>query len=193
MLGTYARNELDELENKSELEIDPRSGKRQENTDPIGENIRLSLNANMSVNSEITTETSRAISSEISTQMSRKFEEIKSDLNSHIVEILNAAIEEKVLPTIRGAVGASEGAESTKWDLRSDGRRLNTSGQMPQVIDVESYRRQQDKTYKIEQNKAANLLELITIGSYRETRFRQNSFDSNYSEDEGYDSTVLIG
>ena len=58
MLGTYARIELDELENNSELEIDPRSGRRQENTDPIGENIRSSLNAIMSVNSEITTETS---------------------------------------------------------------------------------------------------------------------------------------
>ena len=99
MLGTYTRNELDEQENNSELELDLRSGGRQENTDLIGENIRSSLNADMSVNSEITAETSRAINSEISTQMSRRFEEIKSDLNSHILEVLNAAIEEKALPT----------------------------------------------------------------------------------------------
>ena len=109
--------------------------------------------------------------------MSRKFEEIKSDLNSHIVEILHAAIEEKVLPTIRGDVGASEGAKSTKLDLQSDGRHPNTSGQMPQVKDRESDGWQQDKTYKIDQNKAGNLPQLITM----------NSFDSDYSEDEGYD------
>ena len=167
--------------------MDLRFGRRQENTDPIGENIRLSLNANMSVNSEITAETSRAISSKISTQMSRRFEEIKSDLNSHIVEILNAAIEEKVLPTIRGAVGASEGAKNTKWDLRSDGRHLNMSGQMPQADDHESGGRQQSKTRKLDQNKTENLPGLITIGSNQEAHFRQNSYDSNYSEDEGYD------
>ena len=99
--------------------MDLRSRRRQENTDLSGENIRSSLNANMSVNSEITAETSRAINSQFSTRMSR-FEEIKSDLNSHILEVLNAAIEGKVLPTIRSAVGVSEGAKCTKWDLRSD-------------------------------------------------------------------------
>ena len=121
--------------------------------------------------------------------MSRRFEEIKSDLNSHILEVLNAAIEEKMLPTIMGAVGANEGAKSAKWDLRSDGRHPNTSDQMPPVNDYESHGRQQEKTYKIDQNKAGNLPELITIGGNRETRFRQNSFDSNYSEDDGYDTT----
>ena len=154
MLGTYARNELDEQENISDLELDLRSGRQQENTDLIGENVRPSLNANMSVNSEITAETIRAISSEISTQLSRRFEEFKSDLNSHISEIIIAAIEEKLLPTIRGVVGASEGAKSTKWDLQSDGRHPNTSGQIPQVNDHESDERQKDKTYKIDQNKA---------------------------------------
>ena len=54
----------------------------------------------MSVNSEITAETSRAINSETSTQMSRRFEEIIFDLNSHILELLNEAIEEKCLPLL---------------------------------------------------------------------------------------------
>ena len=107
MLGNYTRNELDEQENYSELELDLRTGRRQGNTDLIRENIRSSLNANMSVNSEITAETSRAINSEIFTEMSRGFEENKSDLNSHILEVLNAANEEKVLPTIRSAVGVN--------------------------------------------------------------------------------------
>ena len=58
MLGTYTRNELDEQENNSELELDQWPGGRQEITDFIGENIKSSLNANMSANSEITAETS---------------------------------------------------------------------------------------------------------------------------------------
>ena len=143
MIGTYTRNELDERENNSGLEMDLGSGRRRENTDLVGENIRSSLNANMSVNSEITAESSRAINSEISPRMSRRFEEIKSNLNSHILEVLNAAIEEKVSPTIRSVVEDSEGAKSTKWGPRSDWRHPNMTSQMPQVHDHESDGRQQ--------------------------------------------------
>ena len=191
MFGTYARNELDEQANNSDSELNLGSGRRPENIDLIGENIRSSLNANMSVNSEITTGTSRAISSEISTQMSRRFEEIKSDLNSLILEVINAAIEDKVLPTIRSAVEASEGAKSAKWDLRSYGRHPNMSSQMPQVNDHESDGRQHNKTCKIDQNKAGNLPGLTTIGSNQEAHFRQNSFDSNYSDNDCYDTTGI--
>ena len=88
----------------------------------------------MSMNSEITVETRRAINSEISTQMSRRFEEIKSDLNSHILEVLNATIEEKVLPTIRNVVGVNEGARCAKWDLRSDGRHPHMTSQLPRIM-----------------------------------------------------------
>ena len=143
MIGTYTRNELDERENNSELEMDLGSGRRRENTNLVGENIRSSLNANMIVNSEITDVSSRAFNSENSPQMSRRFEEIKSNLNSHISEVLNTAIEEKVLPSIRSVVEVSEGAKSTKWDLRSDGRHPNMTSQMPQVHDHESDGRQQ--------------------------------------------------
>ena len=169
MLGTYAQNELDEQKNNSIFELDLRSWRRQGNTDVIGEKIRSSLNANMRVNSDIRAETSRAISSKISTQMSRRFEEVKFDLNSHILKVLNAAIEEKLLPTIRSAVGVSEGAKSTKWDLRSDGRHPNMSSQMPQANYHESDGRQQNKTRKTGQNKTWNIPKLITIGSNQET------------------------
>ena len=70
MLGTYSRNELDEQENNIEIEMALESRRCQEDTNLIGENFRSSLNANMSVNSEITVETSRAINLGSSTQMS---------------------------------------------------------------------------------------------------------------------------
>ena len=62
---------------------------------------------------------------------------------------------------------------------------------MPQVNGHASDGRQQNKTCKIDQSKAGNLPELITTGSNQEVHFRQNSFDSNYSEEEGYDSLVV--
>ena len=93
--------------------------------------------------------------------------------------------------TIRSAVGVSEGAKSTKWDLRSDGRHPSMSSQMPQVNDHESDGRQQNKTCKIDQNKAGNLPELIKIGCIQEAHFRQIPFDSNYSEEKGYVNTLV--
>ena len=36
--------------------------------------------------------------------MSRKIEEMKSDLNSHILEVINSAIEEKILPSIENVI-----------------------------------------------------------------------------------------
>ena len=140
----------------------------------------------MSMNSEITVETRRAINSEISTQMSRRFEEIKSDLNSHILEVLNATIEEKVLPTIRNVVGVNEGARCAKWDLRSDGRHPHMTSQLPRIMTMS-----QMNGSKVKQNNTGNFPGFITIGSNQETHFRQNSFDSNYSEEEGYDRSQI--
>ena len=45
-----------------------------------------------------------AISSEIFSQMSRKLEEMKFDLNSHILEVINSAIDEKILPSIENVI-----------------------------------------------------------------------------------------
>ena len=59
------------------------------------------LNTNVSENSEITAETSRAINSDISSQMSRKLEEMKLVLDLHILDVMNSAIEEKVIPSIK--------------------------------------------------------------------------------------------
>ena len=61
--------------------------------------------------------------------MSRKFEGMKSDLISHILEVINSAIKEKILPSIENAVASNEAAKNTKWDLRSHGRHPSTAEQ----------------------------------------------------------------
>ena len=91
MLGNYTNSEIREQEAVDQIEIDPESRRRQQDLDQNEGNYRSLLNTNLSENSEITVETSRMINSEISSQMSRKMEEMKSDLNSHILDVINSA------------------------------------------------------------------------------------------------------
>ena len=86
--GTYSRNELVEERIDSEADLDLESGRRQQSTSHTETNFRSLLNTNISENSEITAETNRLINSETSSQMSKKLEELKSDLNSHILGYL---------------------------------------------------------------------------------------------------------
>ena len=92
MLGNYANSDIRDRDIVDQIEIDPESSRRQPGFGQEESNYRSHLNTNLSENSEITVETSRAISSEISSQMSRKLEEMKSDLNSHILEVINSAV-----------------------------------------------------------------------------------------------------
>ena len=92
------------------------------------------------MNSEITAETRRAIKSENSSQMSRKLEEVKMDLNSHVFEGSNSAIEEKVLPIIQNTLNWYNSTSSGDLDLRSDGPHQSIVGQMAQKGDLRSDR-----------------------------------------------------
>ena len=80
-------------------------------------------------------ETSRAISSEISTQMSKKFEEMQTNLNFQILDVFNASIEPKVLPSNKNAVKSQNSAKITNLDLQA-GRPhpRNSSQARPQKV-----------------------------------------------------------
>ena len=58
--------------------------------------------------------------------MSRKLEEMRSDLNSHILSAIDSAIEEKVIPSISNVLES----QSTHLDLRSDGPHPGTFNQV---------------------------------------------------------------
>ena len=99
MLGSYQR---DNRESQNGNNVHERSDRR-EGFNQNENDYRSYMNTNLS-EKNLTVETSRAINSEISSQMSEKFEEIQTNLNSQILDVNNAAIETKVLPSIKNAV-----------------------------------------------------------------------------------------
>ena len=79
---------------------------------------RSYLNKNPSESSCLTVETSRAISWEVSTQMSKKFEEMQTNLKSQTLDVIDAAIENKVLPGIKSPVKTQSSDKKRIWTFR---------------------------------------------------------------------------
>ena len=77
-------------------------------------------NTNSSQNSGITSETRRAIKSEITSLVSRNLEGTRSDLNSHILDAINPAVAEKMLPSVQKARRTQNSDSYMKVDTRSD-------------------------------------------------------------------------
>ena len=75
---------------------------------------------------------------EISSQVSQQFEELKSDLNTQSLEVINSDIAEKVLPSIENAIRPTKTGLNTKWDLRSDGLHQSEFAQAIQNRDFRS-------------------------------------------------------
>ena len=80
----------------------------------------------------------RVINSKISSQMSKKINEIRSDLNLQILDAINSAIQEKVLPSIENALKPVKTASNAKWDLQSDGPQSSSVNQPDQQYDLKS-------------------------------------------------------
>ena len=146
----------------------------------------------MSENSEITVETSRMIYSEISSQMSRKMEEMKSDLNSHILEVINSAIEERILPSIENLITSRRETKNTRWDLRSDGRHPDRNIQMTQNSDLESHGRHKSKFGQQVQDSSENFPKLIATSSNQNNHCRENPLEFEQSDDDGYDTRLSL-
>ena len=106
ILGNFQGKYQIRDENICDGDFDLESRRQKEETNLVEGNFRSLLITNVSENSDFTGETSRAINSENSSQMSRKIEEMKSDLNSQILVFINSAIEEKVIPSIKNAIGS---------------------------------------------------------------------------------------
>ena len=107
MLGIYSRNDL---YSQRETEGDSESTGLQ-TVSPAREDFRSLKNTNSRENSEITNETA--------TQVTRILDEIREDLNSQIVEVINSALAEKVLPSIQNVLGAQESELHSARDHRS--------------------------------------------------------------------------
>ena len=71
-----------------------------------GEGSRSLLNTNGRQNSEVTVGTAILTNSEITNQVSRKLIEFKKVLYTQILDSINLAISEKVLPAIQNTIGS---------------------------------------------------------------------------------------
>ena len=121
MLGSYSRDEEENIASENEVNFDSGSSRPQPNSNVLGENFRSLLNTNSRENSEITVETTRMISEEISNQMSRKLIEIKNSFNSQIQEAINSVMTETVLPSIQNTLGTHGNVNYIAMDQASVG------------------------------------------------------------------------
>ena len=124
--------------------------------------------------------------------MSRKIEELKSDLNSHILEVINSAIEEKILPSIENVISNNREGKNAKWDLRSDGRHPDKNVQITQNSDFESLGRHRNKFCQQVQDSGENFPKLIATSSNQNIHHRENLVDFEQSDDDGYDSSFVF-
>ena len=129
MLGSYPRDNFEIRGESSEDEIYLSSNRQNQVINQNNGKIRSNLNTNLSGNNGLTLETSGLINSEISSEISGKLE---IDLNCQILEVINSAVAEKVLPSTENAVRPTKTTSNTKWDLRSDGPHPSQIGQIAQ-------------------------------------------------------------
>ena len=108
---------------------------------------------------------------------------MKSDLFSHILNVIDSAIEEKAIPSIRNTLGSQNLAENTNLDLRSDGPHPSTFSQVRPLRD-----RTRMIAGKAAQDAKKDFPRLVAMRSNRRNHQRENSVDSRKSDDEdGYD------
>ena len=167
--------------------MDLRSTRQEEGLNHNNSEFRSYLNTNLSEHSGLTEETSRAINAEISSQMSTKLEEMKSDLNAHMLDAINSAIEEKVtihyncdncLPSIKNAVG-NYSAKNTNLFLRSDGPHPSNSSQVHPQRDFRSNGLHPEKVSQVAQDAQKDFPRLVAMSSNRMNYRTESSVDSD--------------
>ena len=118
---------------------------------------------------------------------------MKSDLNSHILEAINSAIESKILPSIRSVVESQNSAENLNLDLRSDGPHLSTYSESRPRWDLRSDGRHQEKVDKAAHNTRKGFPRLITTQNSHSIHHREDHEDSDQSDEENdYDKSELL-
>ena len=105
MLDSYSRNELENnSEDGNKIKVDLGSVRPRQN-----------VNSDSRESSETTLETVRLVN----TEFTRRIEELKRDLNSQIIESINSALNEKMLPSIQNTLGSQRPGFREGVDHRS--------------------------------------------------------------------------
>ena len=115
MLGSFSRNELESNSEDGKIEADLGLDRPRQGVVQNSEDFRSLLNSNSRENSEHTLETVRQVNIEVT----RRIEELKRDLNSQVIESINSAINEKILPSIQNTLGSQRPGFLEDMDHRS--------------------------------------------------------------------------
>ena len=193
MLESYQRDYSEVQNENDEEEIVSGSIRREESSNQNENDYRSYLNTNLCENSCFAVETSKAIRSEISSQMSRKLEEKQSSPNSQVLDVINTAIETRVLPSIKNVVGSLNLTKNTNLDLRSDGLHHSIVAQENSQKDLRSNRLHPENASESAQDAQNEFPRLVSmIKSSQTNHCREDSVNSQQSDDEiGYDTTHL--
>ena len=114
---------------------------------------------------------------------------MQSSLNSQILDVINAAINTRVLPSIKNAVRRQNSAKNTSLDLRSDGLHQDNAAQENSQKDLRSNKLHPENASKSAQDAQNEFPRLISNKSNQTNRCRENSVDSQQSDDDfGYDN-----
>ena len=114
---------------------------------------------------------------------------MQTNLNSQILELINAAFENKVLPGIKNAVKSQSSAKNTNLGLRTNGPHPSNFSQVHPQKDLESNRLHPENVSYVAGDAQNDFPRLVTLRSDRISHCRENSVESNESYDEnGYDS-----
>ena len=166
MLGSYPRNELGN-DSDRDGEIDLRSDRTRGDPLQNSEDFRSLLNSNSRENSESTVETMRLVNSEIT----KKIDELRRELNSQLVDVINSAITEKVLPDIRNLISSQNPVFRDEVDQRSSGLNRTTEA-------------------KFVKNAWKGNSKLNMATSSQQDYFRRNS-ENSQSKDDGHEEDIM--
>ena len=101
------------------------------------------------------------------------------DLNTRILDAIDTAIEKRVIPSIRNAVGSQTSSRKTNLDFRSDGPHPSNFSQVHLQRDFRSNGLHPQEVSQVAQDAQKDFPRLVAVSSNRINHHRENSLDSN--------------
>ena len=107
------------------------------------------------------------------------------------MDVINTEIDTRVLPSIKNAVRRQNSARITSFELQSDGLHQDNAAQKNSQKDLRSNRLHPENVNKSAQDAQNEFSRLISINNNQTNHCRENSVDSQQSDDEfGYDKVT---
>ena len=109
---------------------------------------------------------------------------MQTGLNSQILDVINVAIETRVLPSFKNAVGSQNSAKITNLDLPSDVLHPSNFTQVRPQKDLQSDRLHLENDSHVALDAQNDFPRLVTTRCDRMNYCEENSVDSHHGDDE---------